>query len=89
MRLIDADALKDKALLLDLGLDDVEAVVVSDIDNAPTVDPVKHGHWVNVQNQYCVCSVCGDVQYRFIRVVKVDCKFCPNCGTKLDEEVSE
>ncbi len=68
MRLIDADALMPNAEYK--GANDV--VSAYDIKNAPTIDPVKHGHWIartivinngtksktKIYTQ-CKCSVCG------------------------------
>lgn len=52
----------------------------------PTVAPVKHGHWINIdakfENMYVAhqCSICkseflGDAS-----------NFCPRCGAKMDGE---
>jgi len=97
-RLIDANALKAslKPLTcgkarnqsyrygLNTGLHDFFPQI---IDKAPTVDPVKYGHWV--EHRYgttldpdCVqfyCSECNGVVE--------DCKtnFCPNCGARMDK----
>ena len=62
------------------------------IEDAPTVDaePVKHGHWIEVDTQYIdetKCSNCGVVECfnkgwkRF--------NYCPNCGAKMDEVEDE
>lgn len=48
------------------------------IEDAPTVDPVKHGHWIN-GNWAIRCSVCG---YDMPWAVR---NYCPNCGAKMDE----
>jgi len=83
-RLIDADALK-KAFDFD---DDVElqcAVVHYGIDNAPTVDPVKHGHWEKERigaDKIDRCSVCGGSYLPCIKSYK----FCPQCGARMDAE---
>lgn len=50
-----------------------------DIVNAPTIDPVKHGRWMGT-----VCSACGESFSEYY-----DCKFCPNCGARMMDEVSE
>lgn len=52
-----------------------------DIENAPKVDAVKHGHWiaVNSDEEEYKCSECGDKEY-------YTCNYCPNCGAKMDEE---
>ena len=54
MRLIDADYLKEFAIWIrDEGFD-LEVVPISDFDYAPTIDPVRHGHWTDEHE----CSVC-------------------------------
>lgn len=73
------------------------------IRSAKTVDPVKHGHWTD-DNECSVCGTKGLCSVQEIREVydydctektgyEVDIKFfktdyCPNCGAKMDEEVS-
>jgi len=56
----------------------VEAVDVSDIDNIPAADvaPVVHGRWVDV-----TCTNCGQVDFS-------KPNYCPNCGAKMDLEVT-
>lgn len=68
------------------------------IRKAADVEPVRHGHWVVKQTalgkSYTICSNC---EYDF--VVEIDGHFsrldltgmprCPECGAKMDEEVSE
>ena len=93
MRLIDADQFKAKLL----GLMDRKALTPSDtdcildgvlnlLDEQPTVAPVKHGHWINIdakfENMYVAhqCSICkseflGDAS-----------NFCPSCGARMDGE---
>ena len=99
MRLIDADALvdavkdridEDKEIYPDdeffrfsrFGMRSVIGIV----KNQDTVDPVKHGHWINIdakfENMYVAhqCSICkseflGDAS-----------NFCPRCGAKMDGE---
>lgn len=102
MRLIDADALAEKAYWHgehpDVGnpfAEGVEAVDMSDIDNAPTieVEPVRHGRWIDVYggryaNAKYICSCCGK------RAHSDDWKwelsdFCPNCGAKMRGDTDE
>ena len=54
------------------------------IDNAPTVDPVKHGKWImdflsGYRRKHYKCSVCGK------RSANASF-YCPYCGAKMDEE---
>lgn len=93
MRLIDADKLKEKMFTIEAweyAPIDLHLIAVGDIDEAPTVDPVKHGRWkYNIILGWCsvgteatadyVCSVCG-------WHTKMPTNYCPNCGAKMDEE---
>lgn len=63
-----------------------------ELENAPTVDvePVKHGHWVEVQRIHetdhtaiCECSLCGDTVWVYDG--QRAWNYCPSCGAKMDE----
>lgn len=67
------------------------------IENADTVDPVKHGKWkertIDDEERMVYCSVCGD-EYREQEVdladwVKDFFNFCPNCGAKMERSEDE
>ena len=82
MRLIDADALKEKKVY---SVERHEKVVpVAEIDWMPTVDaiPVRKGVWYRYPANLIGCSECewfgninGDVP-----------NFCPRCGADMREE---
>lgn len=66
------------------------------MNNAPTVDPVKHGHWDNKQigedispygAPYTIarCSVCRGKVFVFAEDYFVNYPYCPLCGAKMDE----
>lgn len=80
MRLIDADAL---CMVTDGNHDYYERF---EIDNAPTVDHVKHGHWItwfeNEDVRQAKCSECGMM---FTLGKGRDIHYCGNCGCKMDE----
>ena len=106
-RYIDADELKDHQFhgcytnihiasntdAYMLGWNDaIDAIV----ECAPTVDPVKHGHWeVNPHDRaYDICSVCGIGSKRREYgtnpdgneyVTEWSWDYCPNCGSRMDE----
>lgn len=97
-RLIDADALVEKAYwhgehpTVDrLFAEGVDAVDVSDIDNAPTIEaePVRHGQWVIEMDDMGwlkhTCPNCGYVKRTDIHV-SLGWNYCPNCGDKMDLE---
>lgn len=79
-RLIDAD----KICVADLVFYTTDHVTQEDvqglIDEQPTVDTARHGHWSFRQfpiGSMYICSECRDVccwRYRF----------CPFCGAKMD-----
>lgn len=67
------------------------------VRSAPTIDPVRHGHWIGVQTtSFLGLDDYGDPKYadrKFYRCS--ECRFgsavrhcfCPHCGAKMDEEV--
>lgn len=97
MRLIDADALKENARKW---IPMSRATVVFDLfdlldnlaDNMPTIDPVKHGKWVDGKYMgadgcfvwHRECSLCG--YEREDDNLDKDTNYCPNCGASMDME---
>ncbi len=99
MRLIDADALKNKMHKV-CGYPG--RIYESDLDDAPTV-PQTHAHWIqqdcaraNVPGivlvdkcgfvyESCFCSACGEWLSGSDEYA-VKGRYCPNCGAKMDEE---
>lgn len=75
MRLIDADALIRY-------IPTEEIVSKMAIINAPTIDPVKHGRWLDATKEIgwpvWKCSVCGGNG-------RGDYFMCPWCGAKMDK----
>ena len=59
-----------------------------EIRNAPTVDAVKHGHWVfngkpiEKWSHGNYCSVCGEYS-------ETCGNYCPYCGAEMDEMEDE
>lgn len=95
MRLIDADELIEKAYWHgerpDVGnpfAEGVEAVDMSDIDNAPTIyaEPVRHGRWEwkdfhGDGSLTLCCSECLETEG-----AREISNYCHNCGAKMDKE---
>ena len=92
MRLIDADAFirnfstwmnhrdeehGDSNFVLGIKL------MLEELQNAPTVDPVKHGHWISA-SPLTDTLVCSECQYNIIDEA-FKTPYCPNCGAKMDE----
>lgn len=87
MRPIDADRLKTIQSIQNADFNSIETIQRW-IDNAPTIDPVRHGKWVGgdgkpKKDSFSVyCSACGKwSEYRT--------KYCGECGAKMDTERSE
>lgn len=76
MRLIDADALKREPELL-YGLTVAITEIQDVIDEAPTVEERKRGHWEDIDLDTSVCSVCKKPQ-------EYETKYCPECGAKME-----
>lgn len=60
--------------------------LVNFVNTEPTVDPTKHGHWIfrtdGIFNGMYKCSVCRDT-------VPKPSRYCPMCGAKNENEVTE
>ena len=93
MRLIDADVLLKDINDYPYGY---RGMIKDTIARQPTVDPVKHGHWIirDIPGTYfyqITCSECSeDVTSSapcigFLPNAKVLWDYCPNCGAKMDE----
>lgn len=84
MRLIDADALKRKPELL-YGLTAAITEIQFLIDEAPTVEERKHGHWIELEpdkyGNFIQCSVCDS---KFGLYSKDN--YCQACGAIMDGE---
>ena len=70
------------------------ASVIDMIDELPTIDARKKGHWISAV-EFEECSVCHGTNLKefqmaygkAIRWIKVN--FCPNCGADMREEKKE
>ena len=94
MRLIDADALKEKSRRCFVDgfhgsgiYGEIDIVLTTDISTAPTVDaaPVMHGRWVfeywkSGYIKRCNCSECGNSP----KDAYSPPNYCDNCGAKMD-----
>ena len=80
-RLIDADELI-YGLKTEFGQFAMKYILAF-IKAQPTVDPVKHGHWIFVEDMvsYIKCSECGD-DICWVNTKRP--KYCPHCGAKMD-----
>lgn len=59
------------------------------INNAPTIDSARHGHWVDM-GDFEQCSVCHgthlkEFQSYYGKTTWIKTHYCHNCGAKMDE----
>lgn len=89
MRLIDADRLK-VVLEKNFGHTGGASVLEQLIDEQPTIDPVKHGRWIEdgYGNGEIVCSNCGEPCATFSMLKPRD-RYCKWCGAKMEGEEDE
>lgn len=102
MKLIDADELlKHEGNFFDLAEGHMFFAVATDyIKMAPTIDPVKHGRWIEQKVthednrvstiiadwQSAKCSNCGKYHTTPYLYYFNNYNYCPNCGAKMDGE---
>lgn len=66
-----------------------KAYIIGVLEELPTIDPVKHGKWIDDKGLYR-CSVCNNLWTTWWAVVVPEermykeMKYCPNCGAKMD-----
>lgn len=103
MRLIDADqmatdeseAYMNASLLVKDNVDSginyiVHKKIQKLIADTPTVDPMKHGHWViaDLDGYDIECSNChNEGPYGMDAEDVLEIPYCPWCGAKMDDEV--
>ena len=62
-------------------------VVIQTIKDMPSADVVerKKGEWIQENNCYHRCSVCGDHFPSLLRIsgISKEKNFCPNCGADM------
>ena len=67
--------------------------IIDMVDNEPTVDTERHGHWmphITGETAWRVCSACGTGERvtfydYFCNETTIERFYCPNCGAKMDE----
>lgn len=85
MRLIDADALLQRAVSHGWSTPKWVSNIV--IEDAPTIEaePIKHGRWIEIGHPWYECSECGERTAVVNLNGEVVWNYCPNCGARMDE----
>lgn len=90
-RLIDADALKDYIVIHNVGCgcsEDYQKSFLESIDDQPTIDSVRKGHWIDKGCGEYRCSSCRELvelEDELIMNIK-RFNYCPNCGADMRGE---
>lgn len=84
MRLIDADALLERMMKTSRYF-----MVKFDIEEAPTIEPVHRGRWVQrMYDEPATCSECGGNALALSLVDEfgdeVLSRYCPHCGARME-----
>ena len=85
-----SDAIDDlhTQLMYRMGSDDMKRRLDDWVKTLPPADVVQvvHARWVNYSPVTIKCSQCGHVihDWRYS-----ECKYCPNCGAKMDAQGEE
>ena len=87
MRLVDKEAAKAELLRVmgDVqaygayfeGIRDAYQSAADRLDTLPVVEERKHGHWIDIDFDTSICSMCKNPQ-------EIETTYCPNCGAKME-----
>lgn len=97
MKVIDADEFKERLIFFQAQCEANPSYAtgvmygvlqwgIETIDEQPTIEPVKHGKWINGD-----CSECGypiPTDDRIDCIQKDEVHYCYNCGAKMEGEIS-
>ena len=85
MELIDREALKTKLeKMADMNNPKwsydsmmIAKIMIEILNEAPIVEERKNAHWIDIDLDTSVCSVCKNPQ-------EYETRYCPECGAKMD-----
>lgn len=63
-----------------------EALAKAIIESVPTIDPVKHGKWLNTSTDIpnLLMNVCSECGFQYPSAIRPRFNYCPNCGARMD-----
>lgn len=86
MRLIDADKLHYKRVLLNDGTQSAVVVFAKEIDKAEKIKAIPIGHWIEERwNDTIICSNC-DSHWNILDNDTETFEYCPRCGAKMIDD---
>lgn len=56
------------------------------INVLPTVEPIRHGRWIEIGHPWYECSECGERTAVVNLNGEVVWNYCPNCGCSMRED---
>lgn len=56
---------------------------------ATDVQPVKHGHWIEVTPRHSKCSICDTTCLIAVYPISKNANYCPNCGADMRGDTNE
>lgn len=61
------------------------------VENMPATDvqPVKHGHWIEVTPRHSKCSICDTTCLIAVYPISKNANYCPNCGADMRGDTNE
>lgn len=90
MRLIDADELEARLERYDVFESICTETVFDILNEAPTIDPVKHGKWEFGRQRGATGYWCTNCQSGFTgenaEWIAKEHDYCPKCGARMDGE---
>lgn len=81
---------KNRDALLLSGMTGEEHILVHygrrSIEDLPTIDPVKHGKWIEINDDPWGTFECDRCGYIVKDIYRYPPKYCPNCGARMEAE---
>ena len=74
--------------ITEMNMESIEALYHQQIENVKDWEPVRHGHWIDIDSESYTwkvrCSECGHERSMMSTQGKYP-KYCEECGAKMDE----
>lgn len=73
------------------GWDNAIDTAIERLKNIPAADvqEVRHGHWIQIDDAKCKCSICDTIAFIALYPSSSDKNYCPSCGARMDGDPHE